>query len=1341
LLDWELWIRCDPEDQNRIIRHWSRSLYPSFPTLVQGIRSFSDILISVVGRGTLLKSMESRQALLSICTSMLPTPGHFRVFIADFVQATKPMIILELLRFFVQMLIVNPTMFSGVGESIITITYILNSAKLLKTNHNEFYSLFFQAVMLLHRNSLIPNCEIGEHIDAILYQLTDDIVQPTVFQALHELMINEQFRALLPVCSWMALALTIREVTPFVHSLLPNIEYCSGRLWSFWPIVLAVKLADRVLQECLIYFIVLSETESWLDSYILIDIAGEVLHEIVDPVKHCFVTVLSESIAGGTILPSENLMKSVFEIAQSFLFSGSSEALWHFFDRSPFQSEVPRSQSLWLTRPTPTPHSSQTFAGLLGRRPTNPPSKRRPIEHSMKRRERILPLQMFHRIVGLEEHKDRCGVKLRISMNGDWPDAGLAQRFVAIFTQQDDRSRLDFILLLCIYLARIDPKQATALVKELALTPKEITDFDHLLAAFAQHTTFEAQPSIEAFEKFCEISKTYSNPSIRVWLSVVRMIGAVRKKSECLIAQINEQVLLATNERQNGNLAKLDRRIKETAEAWRRLWRCMTVYRAPWSPFRGKDGITAWKRDPFLCRGLFPSKLQAYVGTKTNSHHPKSLSQWFAAGISGSGSGGEVRDFQGEIVNLSSVVTCLVSLRSEMIRIRYENGATRDLFFSKLVRVLHRTRFHEASAIEVFMDNGESLFVNIPGHNSFEFLNRLKAVVSQKVIVQTVPNTEFFASMKLTEMWLAGKLSNFDYLLRLNIFSGRSFHDVTQYPIFPWVLCDYSADALNLTDRNVFRDLRKSMIAADKQRLNDIITQNLKTHESSFLLGQYYLRAADVRKYLGGLANFSEQGLTSIPEAFDSAMHSNTNYSEIIPEFYFMPELFESNVELPKWANGSAMNFIYLHRKALESPIVTKSLPEWIDLIWGCKQKGSDADLSFNTFRPELYSSYIPKPSEDILSLRESYGLIPDQLFLSRHPSRTFSDQEPPSFPLDRPITVELPTDSDICFARIDYDENLTYQIGFVNDNGDLVQLRLNFLKHQRSSSSPSATKKQLPPNSEMTLSNSQDSLTEEQRLRIPIFSDFAKPLHPQYFAIFGHALAICDGEHSWVTILNTENGICRTIHHHDSDVICTARQGIWLVTAGRDAILNVFQISNLKSPYFRIPLYHDEITCCNVNADFSLIASGTRDGFLVLSSLTRGSNVKVVDLGGCRPYSVIITRNWGFVVVVSTKLEGGRLEHIIAVYTMNGFFIRSKQIPGPLAAWTSWTNSDGFDWLIIASDQGKLAFAEVVELELMFVKGYVAIPPVIAIRYLPGEFGIIVISGKGEVTLIPFNL
>ena len=40
-------------------------------------------------------------------------------------------------------------------------------------------------------------------------------------------------------------------------------------------------------------------------------------------------------------------------------------------------------------------------------------------------------------------------------------------------------------------------------------------------------------------------------------------------------------------------------------------------------------------------------------------------------------------------------------------------------------------------------------------------------------------------------------------------FSGRSFCDLNQYPVFPWVLTNYEADSLDLTDPKIYRDLSK----------------------------------------------------------------------------------------------------------------------------------------------------------------------------------------------------------------------------------------------------------------------------------------------------------------------------------------------------------------------------------------------------------------------------------------------------------------------------------------------------------------------------------------------------
>ena len=61
-----------------------------------------------------------------------------------------------------------------------------------------------------------------------------------------------------------------------------------------------------------------------------------------------------------------------------------------------------------------------------------------------------------------------------------------------------------------------------------------------------------------------------------------------------------------------------------------------------------------------------------------------------------------------------------------------------------------------------------------------------------------------------------------------------------------------------------------------------------------------------------------------------------------------------NNVALPAWAKNPE-HFIYLHRKALESDYVSEHLNEWIDLIFGFKQQGPEAEKALNVF---MYCSY-----------------------------------------------------------------------------------------------------------------------------------------------------------------------------------------------------------------------------------------------------------------------------------------------------------------------------------------------------------------------------------------------
>lgn len=56
---------------------------------------------------------------------------------------------------------------------------------------------------------------------------------------------------------------------------------------------------------------------------------------------------------------------------------------------------------------------------------------------------------------------------------------------------------------------------------------------------------------------------------------------------------------------------------------------------------------------------------------------------------------------------------------------------------------------------------------------------------------QSLLSTLLTGERSLTQRWVRGEISNFQYLMFLNTLAGRSYNDLMQYPIFPWVLADY----------------------------------------------------------------------------------------------------------------------------------------------------------------------------------------------------------------------------------------------------------------------------------------------------------------------------------------------------------------------------------------------------------------------------------------------------------------------------------------------------------------------------------------------------------------------
>ncbi len=68
---------------------------------------------------------------------------------------------------------------------------------------------------------------------------------------------------------------------------------------------------------------------------------------------------------------------------------------------------------------------------------------------------------------------------------------------------------------------------------------------------------------------------------------------------------------------------------------------------------------------------------------------------------------------------------------------------------------------------------------------------------------------QLFRSANMTQRWQRREISNFEYLMYLNTISGRSYQDLNQYPIFPWIIADYESEKLDLNTPATYRDLSK----------------------------------------------------------------------------------------------------------------------------------------------------------------------------------------------------------------------------------------------------------------------------------------------------------------------------------------------------------------------------------------------------------------------------------------------------------------------------------------------------------------------------------------------------
>ncbi|KAL4647760.1 neurobeachin isoform X7 [Arapaima gigas] len=366
----------------------------------------------------------------------------------------------------------------------------------------------------------------------------------------------------------------------------------------------------------------------------------------------------------------------------------------------------------------------------------------------------------------------------------------------------------------------------------------------------------------------------------------------------------------------------------------------------------------------------------------------------------------------------------------------YTEGLHGKWMFSEIRAVFARRYLLQNTGLEVFMANRTSVMFNFPDQATVKKvvygLPRVGVGTSyglpQARRISLATPRQLFKSSNMTQRWQRREISNFEYLMFLNTIAGRTYNDLNQYPVFPWVLTNYESEELDLTLPGNFRDLSKPIGALNPKRAvfyaeryetwEDDQTPpcHYTSHYSTGLSTLHWLLRIEPFTTFFINANDSkfdhpDRTFSSIVRSWRNCQRDTGDVKELIPEFYYLPEMFVNtngynfglrddrtmvcDVDLPAWAKKPE-DFVRINRMALESEFVSCQLHQWIDLIFGYKQRGPEAVRALNVFHYLTYEGTVNLDSISDPVLREameaqiqSFGQTPSQLLIEPHPPRS----------------------------------------------------------------------------------------------------------------------------------------------------------------------------------------------------------------------------------------------------------------------------------------------------------------------------------------------------------------
>ncbi|XP_077360680.1 neurobeachin a isoform X11 [Festucalex cinctus] len=606
----------------------------------------------------------------------------------------------------------------------------------------------------------------------------------------------------------------------------------------------------------------------------------------------------------------------------------------------------------------------------------------------------------------------------------------------------------------------------------------------------------------------------------------------------------------------------------------------------------------------------------------------------------------------------------------------YSEGLHGKWMFSEIRAVFSRRYLLHNTGLEVFMANRTSVMFNFPDQATVKrvvySLPRVGVGTSyglpQARRISLATPRQLFKSSNMTQRWQRREISNFEYLMFLNTIAGRTYNDLNQYPVFPWVLTNYDSEELDLTLPGNFRDLSKPIGALNPKRAAfyaeryetwdddsappDHYATLYSTAHSTLMwmlriepFTTFFLNAND------GKFDHADRTFSGIGRSWRNCQRDTADVTELIPEFYYLPEMFVNSneyelgvrddglpvcdVELPVWAKKPE-DFVRINRMALESEFVSCQLHQWIDLIFGYKQRGPEAVRALNVFNFLAYEGAV---NLDILDAAQrevmeaqiqACGQIPSQLLIEPHPPRSsamhlsplmFKDQ----MQQDVIMVLKFPSNSPVTHVAANTLPHLSIpaavtvtcsRLFAVNRWHNTVGLR----------GAPGYSLEQahhLPIEMDPLIAN--NSGTNKRQITDLVDQSIQINTHCFVVTADNRYILVCGFWDKSFRVYSTETGkLTQIVFGHWDVVTCLARSesyiggDCYIVSGSRDATLLLWYWSgrhhiigdnpnNSDYPAPRAVLTgHDhEVVCVSVCAELGLVISGAKEGPCLVHTIT----------------------------------------------------------------------------------------------------------------------------------------